>query len=150
MSKQIRKLNDLLGERLGRNPHGEPLYKWVQAHELRHYRYTGDKWSKVSKQTDIVAPTPQFQDVPAYPHAGRRWAFTSWQPANEAEWNKAFGSRVPFRRRGLYVPVLIMREGKVPNQDITEFFIQQVKAERTKTEADVAEDIDRTSAKERN
>lgn len=145
---KVNKLNDLLAERLGRNPHGGPLYKWVQAHELRHYRYLGDDWKVISLETGLLAPTPQFKDVPAYPQAGRRWVFAGWQHLDQAEHERVFGNRVPFRRRGIYVPVLIMREGKVPNRDITEFFIQQVQFERAKTAADEEAEIDKLFARE--
>jgi len=130
---KIDKLNRLLADRLGRHSYGGGLYKWVQAHDLKHYRYVGDDMVVVSKVTGLVAPKPKFQEVEAYPHLGRRWVFAGWQASEKKEWESKFGSRVVFHGHGQYFPVLVMREGKKPDLDITEFFMQQVRAERSKT-----------------
>ncbi len=139
---KVEKLNRLLAERLGRTPTGAPKYKWVQAHQLKHYRYIGDDWVKVSKVTGLVAPTPKFMEVVAYPHLGQRWVFAVWQFIERQEWDHTFGSRVPWPSKGQYFPLLVMREGKKPDLDITEFFVGQVKADRAKTPADVESEME--------
>ncbi len=145
---KIDKLNRLLADRLGRHPYGGPLYKWVQAHDLKHYRYIGDDFVTVSKTTGLVAPKPRFQEVDAYPHLGRRWVFAVWQHAEQKQWESEFGSRALFHRHGQYFPVLVMREGKKPDLDITEFFIEQVRAERAKSAAQVEQEMEDIFARE--
>ncbi len=139
---KIDKLNRLLAERLGRTPTGGPRYKWVQAHQLKHYRYIGDEWVQASKVTGLVAPKPQFMEVVAYPHLGQRWVFAVWQHVSREDWDKAFGSRVVFHKEGQYFPLLVMREGRKPDLDITEFFIGQVNTDRSKTIADVEQELE--------
>lgn len=145
---KIDKLNRLLADRLGRHRFGGPLYKWVQAHELKHYRYVGDDFVPVSKQTGLVAPKPRFVEVEAYPHLGRRWVFAVWQHSEEKHWNSEFGSRVLFHRHGQYFPVMVMREGKKPDLDITEFFVQQVRAERSKSATQFEREMEEAVARE--
>jgi hypothetical protein len=127
-SKEIKKCNELLGRELGRNPHGDPLYKWEHGSNLVHYRHTGDNMQKVG---NLYLPRPSYVPVPAYPHLNDRWMLAFWTFLPEDEWLAAFGNKMLWSKQGNYYPTnAICKVGKVPNYDYTQELIAKIQLQR--------------------
>jgi len=147
---RIERCNKLL-EDVGRNPFGEPLYKWVFLPTLRHLRYKvgKDDWKLHTcgakddgSLIQIWVPQPNFEEVPAFPHLGPRWALCYWQYMDPMTFHRQFGSHVIWPPQGYYFPTnKIMKPGFVPNLDVTEYFIQCIRYSRGKSLADLEQEF---------
>jgi hypothetical protein len=135
---KVKRLNLLFADRLGRSPNGSPLYKWMRGEEYEHFRLKGTDMKVISHETGLIAPVPVYDRVEAYPHMVGRWTLGHWLPMDQRVHEDRLGNKFPFHKEGIYFPMLVMKEGKDPDLDTTEYFIQQVRAEREKG-ADQAE-----------
>lgn len=128
--KEVQWANEALARELGRNPHGENLYKWVHSSDLVLMRFTGNKMVKAST-SGLLLPEPQYTKVRAYPHMGDRWLLAMWKYYSESEWLTQFGYKMAWPQRGDYYPTdLLLKPGKTPDVRTTEEIMQMVRHTR--------------------
>jgi hypothetical protein len=113
--KNIEHLNRILADNAGRTPQGDPMFKWVEARNLRHAVQTGQD---------------TYDWVPAID--GERWVLAKWQaPPDKDEWDRMFRGALPYPRRGEYVPTDVkLREGFEPNEWVTGEAVNMVNTAR--------------------
>jgi hypothetical protein len=97
----ITELNTLLGQELGLNPRGEPIFKWEWSEDLFWPAYaTGQMTVRPIPGSVLVAPQPEYiRDRQAH-NLKDQWVITKWispqQLVNHWRWHEKFpGAGVP-------------------------------------------------------
>jgi hypothetical protein len=150
--KEVRELNKRLGDSLGRNPFGEPLYMWFHSESWFHWMRDISGYREVKKPSGIYAMEPIYVERKMCPNMNDMWVVGHWHdPGDENSWNKNYGSDALFPRRGYYTPSSACQvPGQLPTQTQTDDLIWMVRKQRAKTQADVyQEGVDAVEAKER-
>ena len=101
----IKRLNSLLADNAGRNPHGDPTFKWIHSRELLYPEQTG---------VDTFEYAPQID--------GDRWVLARWvAPPSKAQWDAQFRGALPYPQRGEYVATdLALKPGMEPTEWVTQ------------------------------
>lgn len=134
----IEPLNDLLGDRLGRNPLGEPLYKWFHSDSWFHFMKT-DTTPVRHGAVFLVEPTFEPRKMVT---AVDTWILGHWhQPEPRHEWERKYGTGLLWPREGYYSPTNVqMQRGEFPSIHTTEEVITGIRRHREKTFADFYQD----------
>jgi hypothetical protein len=144
--RELSRLNDLLGAELGRNPYGEPLYRWDYADDLMHWRRKGAAYNMVQiPGSPLILAEPEYEQVRLCPWLSEQYALTLWTaPSPEAQWRATFGDKLLWPRRGYYMPTNIaLDREEAPTIPITWEVIDTIRKQRQKTFADHVADGER-------
>jgi hypothetical protein len=117
--RDINRYNGRLGDARGRNPHGQPVYRWMHStdDELRYPARAGIGRVEWLRQLDYD-----------------RWAIAMWYPSgDEGRWRQMFPD-LAYPHQGMYyVTDVILAAGVEPNDTITEDAIGKLKKRDGKT-----------------
>lgn len=143
-----KRLSRLLGDNLGRNVHGKPLYQWMQNRELTMPAPRGtDNW--VTRGGIMIRET----DVQIMPHIeGDRWVLAMWlAPPSRVTWVEQFGFDVAYPENGYYFPTdCILKIGLDPDEGLTQEAIGALRRLRHLTRSDMKQHFEsREAASER-
>lgn len=136
----LKTLNDQLRADLGRNPHGEAMYKWAMCHEL----------------TTVIEVNGELQSVPVSDR--KQWVLAYWMPPGwdgkramtEEQWNHVFKGTAAYQREGSYHPTdMRLKPGAEPSDGATQRAIQTVKAWRNAKPQDISDFYADAQEKER-
>lgn len=131
MDKDIlKRLNRVLDDNLGRNPYGEPRYKWAHTRELMYPLARPDE----RRTNGGLYVTGEHYEMTRQIEEDR-WVVAVWEPSPDEEtWAAAFKGEVPWPRRGMYyVSDIMLRPGIEPNDQVTNDVLGKVKAKRALT-----------------
>lgn len=134
---ELARLNRILGDSLGRNPQGDPIYKWIWSRELTFPLRSKEK---TVERNGIIVFEPSYEWEPQV--AGDCWLLAKWlMPEGSYDsWLTSFGSEVPFPAHGLYyVTDVMLKPGLEPNEAITYDCIGKVKHLRGLTLSEVVD-----------
>lgn len=129
--KELRRLNRILADNLGRTPYGHPLYKWVQNQELKYPRKKSEEWVL---RNGIHVAAREYEWEPQMPHIGRlQWVLAKWIPPGTMEtWVDSYGNGAGYPSQGLYYCTdIILRPEHDPSELATSDAIGKVKAFRS-------------------
>jgi len=135
-NKRIERLNDLLGSELGRNPYGEPIFRWQYSEDLfwptkksTEYKETGALWLPVAVMTKERMTNKRHQ-----------WLLARWFPPEDLpEWENLFPG-APYPARGYYIHTnAAIPEGDEPNIQDTERLIGGLRHQMSRRAADVCQ-----------
>jgi hypothetical protein len=129
MNADIGKLDQKLGDLLGRNPRGEPLYRWFYSEAWLHLMNLGDWRGSRTEHRKMVS----LEDV---------WLIGHWHPPlTRSEWERQYGLKLLWPENGLYVPTNVtLAEGEFPTMDTTDQIIATIRKHRTKSYEDFYRD----------
>lgn len=173
----VKRLNDRLGRSLGKNPHDEPLYKWVHSEDFWHWMMDHNGYKEVFTpvkggprvhvdgaligkrpgrkyaRKGVFAMEPTYTKRKMCPQFTDTWVMAKWQrPPLEGVWRTMYGSLVMWPRTGMYTIANAWCErGQLPCDGLTDRFIEIVSRYRAKTAADIrkeGEDADEYEDKE--
>jgi len=133
---ELARLNRILGDSLGRNPQGEPIYMWIWSRDLKFpIRSSND----MVERNGLIVFEPQYTWEPQV--TGDCWLLAKWLLPGEPDvWLAAFGTEVPFPQHGLfYVTDVMLRPGIEPNEAVTYDTIGKVQHLRSLTVSQVLE-----------
>lgn len=150
--KEIRELNKRLGEALGWNPHGEPLYKWVHSESFFHWMRDISGYKEVQSPSGLSVMEPIYVERKMCPNMHDMWLVAHWHDSgSEHAWIQAYGSDALYPRHGYYSQSNACQvPGQLPTATQTEDFIWMVRKHRMKTKADIyREGEDAVEARER-
>lgn len=149
--KQLQRFNALFGDRLGYSPveYGkQPLYRWAWAPDL--------KYPVCTKTEDVTTPAgiilldqpSRFEWEPQVPDENR-WVIAHWRkPPSPDEWVRVHGKNTMYPKRGLYyITSEWLREGAVPTEYATYFFIKKIENHLGKTDAEFLTELSEAAAK---
>ena len=149
--RQLDRLNELLGQELGRNPFGAPLYEWRWSESLFH------RMLKIDRATgkpvfdyrcvcglNVLIHQPHCRltvAVPCYiprkmaPQLKDQWVAVVWSaPGTREEWLREFGTRLEYPPQGYRVPTNACLEPNVdPDAAVTWELIHKIREQRKKT-----------------
>lgn len=149
--RQLARLNNLLGQELGRNPFGDPLYSWAYSEYLQH------RMLKIDPHTaqpvfdyrcvcglNVLVHQPHCRlttAVPCYiprkmtPQLKNQWVAVVWSaPGSPEQWVREFGIRMEYPPRGYCVPTNACLEPDVdPDVAVTWDLIHKIREQRKKT-----------------
>ncbi|HWR49922.1 MAG TPA: hypothetical protein VN428_02375 [Bryobacteraceae bacterium] len=100
----IKRLNGFLADNAGRNPHGEPMFQWIESRRLLYPVQTGIDTFDFEPQVD-----------------GERWVLAKWvAPPSRPVWDGMFHGALPYPQRGEYVATdLTLKPGFEPTEWVT-------------------------------
>jgi hypothetical protein len=135
MTREIERLNDRLGSDLGRNPFGEPVYRWGYSESMFHDMIVAGEFDMVDTPSGLVVCEPAVERRKLCPTLDHQWVIVKWCDAGSEEaWRAQFGSRLLWPRRGYVVPTnMCLAPGEVPDFTVTVEVIGKVRAERQKS-----------------
>lgn len=121
---------------LGRNPHGQPMYKWAHTRELQ---FPLALPSETRSQGGIFMLGSHYQWTRQI--EDDRWVLAVWDGSwSEAQWNATFRGEVPWPRQGMYYASDIMlKPGVEPNDQATNDVLGKVRAKAPMTMKDFLE-----------
>lgn len=175
--KELQRLEDKFGDQLGRNPYGEPLYKWVRAGEpwfpfiktdgfggmlytqkerpvlgddgeplyklVAEERFNDDEEGIGASSPTVYTSVPQTIFVPepviemsryAPWLDDNQWVLARWFVTPKEEWENTFHGLLPWPHRGLYYAGNAhLIPGELPDAGNTDYAIQLIQKDRTKT-----------------
>lgn len=109
---QLHRVNALLRDRLGSNPRGEPMFKWVHSRDRELF------YPLENGQGNYEMAPQVYED---------RWVLAKWlAPPSRMEWESVFRGQIPYPRRGYYHAVdtacdWLLKRGIEPNERITNY-----------------------------
>lgn len=139
-------MNNRLGNALGRNPHGEPLYKWIWVNDWEHFMRDISGFKPTAQPSGLIVMEPQYVKRRMIPdldgdnkHLKDRWHIGHWHDCgDEATWRSLFGTAALWSRFGVYTQTDIWSpQGQLPTETITDDLILRVKQFRSLTAADI-------------
>lgn len=111
----LKRLNDIFGQKLGRASNGQPLFKWSKTEDLF---YLLDESMAASQ--DMFEPINDYKKITWDKRIGSGWVIASWQnPGTESQWKSMFGSALPYPPQGMYFPIPNSRIPCEPSVEIT-------------------------------
>lgn len=138
----VRRLNERLGHALGKNPHDEPLYKWVHSEDFWHWMMDQNGFEEVTQPSGLITMAPTYTRRKMCPQFTDTWIIAHWQPPEpEGMWRRMYGPSVLWPRMGIYTPANAWAErGQLPCDGLTDRFIEIVSRHRAKTRADIRQE----------
>lgn len=145
-TKKLRRLNRILGNRLGYAPvqYGvKPRYAWHWAPELLFPVYvdrqpvrSGRIWTFKA----VYANVPQLDEP--------RWVVAFWrEPPSPSEWRRLFSDSLPYPGNGTYYLTSEMLKLHVePDEEITNFIAAKIIAHNGKTRSELIDEISQMGA----
>jgi hypothetical protein len=141
--RQLGKINDRLGQELGRNAIGEPRYSWRWSEDLKHQMRVPEKWDYVADpETGVISARPVYVSRRMAPHLKDQWVLCARvQPISEEEWHAKFGDLLPWAKAGYYFPLNVeLPAGEDPDVDATACAIDLFRKQMRKTEKELTEE----------
>lgn len=151
--KPVQKLNERIGDCLGRNPHGDPLYRWIHSegyfhwmrdisgYEERLVKVKGGAWVKFKgkRYKGFISMEPVYRERKMMPHFEDVWLIQHWHEAeSEASWRIKYGSDALWPRMGYWTPVNAWAErGQLPTESLTDKIIEIVRKRRAMTAQEI-------------
>lgn len=135
-TNELARLNRILGDSLGRNPQGDPIYKWIWSRDLTFPMRSG---TKTTTQGGLVIFDHDYTMEPQV--SDECWLLAKWcAPCSPSEWLGTFGGEVGFPSNGLYYTTDVMlKAGVEPNEAVTYDCIGKVKHLRNLTVSQILE-----------
>lgn len=141
-------LNIDIGNRLGRNPLGKPMYMWINSDNFFHLM-------KVDRETETVNVNGLFFVQPKYrqrlmcPELQNTWILAHWHGAmNQRQWEATYGPSLLWPREGYYSPTnIVLAPGEEVTQTSNDQAVYLIKKQAEKTYADHVADGERLVAK---
>lgn len=132
-------LNKRLGDLLGRNPHNEPLYRWLYSETFMHWMKDIGGYKEVIQPSGIITMEPIYIERKMCPSLIKTWVIGHWHDAgSESEWLALYGTKGLWPRKGYYTPTNAWGErGQLPTHGLTDKLIEIVRMQRAKTAADI-------------
>ncbi len=126
--KSVKKLNERIGACLGRNPAGEPLYKWVYSEDYFHWMRDITGYQEVKQPGGFITMEPIYKRRKMVPHMEDTWMIAHWHEADpEYAWRIKYGSDALWPREGYWTPVNAWAErGQLPDDSLTDKIIELV------------------------
>jgi hypothetical protein len=139
----VRRLNDRLGADLGRNPKGQPLYRWMYSEDealLHPMRVPGEYDFKADPETGIILAHPVYKLRKLCVNLDKQWVLCHWMPSpSEDEWRRQFGYWLEWPKGGMYYPTNVdLDPGVVPCERINLAAITSIRQHRLKSPVDAA------------
>lgn len=133
-------LNEFLGTRLGRNPYGEPVYKWVHSDSFMHFMKDANGLAEVKLPSGLIVMEPTYTERKARPDLIDTWLIAHWHaPEPQSVWLAKYGTRALWPRRGYYTPVDAWEDrGKPPTLAHTERVVDLVRRIRAMSDTAAA------------
>jgi hypothetical protein len=140
----VAELNEILGRELGRNPRGEPLFKWEWTEDLVWpASSTGRKVANnkdysvpiigtgVEEEVTVAVVEPEYKPRRMTDKYHDQWIITAWCKPEELDgWHHIFpGSDYPVGGYRIHTNVA-MKKGIDPGYDETQLFIHAVRDQR--------------------
>ena len=116
---ELRRLNQLFAQDLGRTQDGRPLYKWDRSSELFYL---------IKAPVDMRTPGGLFVTIDGFrritweQRLGPGWMVASWRdPGTPAEWAALYQGALPYPPGGMYHAITqsLLPQGCEPNDDLT-------------------------------
>lgn len=123
-STVLARLNRMLRDALGVNPHGGPRFQWMWSTDLHYKVKDGFGWVS---HNGILVQEPKYLDI--YPVEGQCWVLATWlAPPTETSWLAQFGDTIPYPAKGRYRPTdMQLAPGAEPNENLTYVAIHEAK-----------------------
>jgi hypothetical protein len=153
-NRELKQLNKLFGEHLGRNPYGASRIAWKWSPELVYPFKIGADVLETGVLTPDGKPLyrvdKRCEMRPTVITRVPVWVLCKWFWHSMDEWVNAIGDKLPWPREGYYIKLLELGIGQVPNRTITEELIAAFKVMWAETpEEDAAKVEAAFEAKER-
>lgn len=142
----LSELNKILGDRLGRNPKGEPYYKWINSNDFFHLMRKLDDFEEARSESGLlVLIQPKYVERKMCPDLDNIWMIAHWHPGmSKWEWETKYGGDLLWPRDGYYAPTnIVLGPGEQPSHSTTEQVVYLVKKQAQKTFADHLRDSER-------
>lgn len=144
--KVVRKLNQFIGQELGFNKFGAPLYEWRFSEEVFHTYLASCPDDNGELQLDINDKHPsglfvcewQVKTRKLCPSLHEQWVMVKWVDAGDLDlWKRQFGDKLPWPPRGyLTATNASLAHGDFPDMAASLDFIGKMRAERKRKRAD--------------
>lgn len=134
---ELARLNRILGDSLGLNVHGDPIYKWIWSRDLTFPLRSKEK---TVERNGIFVFEASYEWEPQV--GVDCWLLAKWiSPADSYDtWLSQFGSEVPFPAKGMYYTTDVMlKAGLEPNEAITYDSVGKVRTFRHLTLSQILE-----------
>jgi hypothetical protein len=127
----LKRLNRVLAQELGRAPNGWPLFKWERPRDL---------WYLIEYGVDDITPAglyvtiDRYKKVPWSERLGPQfpWILANWMdPGTPQEWHMKYGDVIPYPPNGMYYPLYGSQIPCDPNDEITAEAICKITAQRS-------------------
>lgn len=147
---RVQKLNQTLGQELGLNPYGEPLYRWMYSEDWLHTYLSATELDIQDHASGLFVCERKAKTRKMCPELHEQWIIAQWcAPGPEPRWREHFGDKLPYPARGFLAPTNVKLEpGVLPDLTVTEQIIGLWRAERKKTLADYLRESEEALAKE--
>lgn len=124
-TKLLNELNRRLGDIRGRNPHNDPIYRWIHSRDLRYPLDLGGGFYEMARQIE-----------------DDRWVVAMWQPPMpEDQWKSQFPS-IGYPHKGMYYATdLMLKVGQEPTDFTTDTVAGYIKAHGCKKMRDFIEEV---------
>lgn len=140
MTREVRRLNELLGAELGRVNVIFPLYKWIwsEAPELLHPMRNGQDYV-TDHITGLVKIIPMYTLRKMCLTADQQWVLCHWiESPPEDEWRRIFGYELEWPKGGQYYPTNVTLDpGQAPDDGLTDTVISCIRECRKVSAAQV-------------
>lgn len=145
--KLVNDCNQLLGQELGRNPHGGSRYEWRFSEDWvrpkRAYSVVADEKLVpeyeyvMNPNTGIIEPKPKYLTEKVCVDLVNQWIMSVWLPSEDfVEWRLKYGDSLEWPKQGDYWPVshptgvVCLDPEHNPTIDITREFIRIVRKDK--------------------
>jgi len=157
-NREVRKLNEILAQELGRTPGGDPRFMWKYSEDwirtMRVYsEVLGDlkpEYDYKALESGIIAAHPVYRPSKVCQNLHNQWVMAIWIPSESfASWRQTFGDLLEWPKGGEYWPVthpggeVCLGPNEVPTFDITMEFIYQSKKDRGLLESELEANYDK-------
>lgn len=158
-NKEVRKLNEILAQELGRTPAGDPRFMWKYSENwirtMRVYsEVLGDLKPeyeyKANEASGLIVAEPVYRPSKVCQALHNQWVMTIWIPSEDFHsWRMAFGDLLEWPKGGEYWPVthpggeVCLGPNEVPTFDITMEFVHQSKKDRGLLESELEANYDK-------
>ena len=142
-ARELNRLNDRLGEELGRNIKGEPKYSWRWSEDLFHEMRIPNQWEyQGDPRTGLIQAIPVYKKRRMAWHLDKQWVLClRCDPLAESEWRARFGDRVLWPKNGYYFPLNVELEpGVQPDMQTTMCAIGLFRDQAKKTRVDLEDE----------
>jgi hypothetical protein len=121
----LKRLNDIFGQELGRTQNGQPLFKWAQTKDLF---YLMEHTTEVNAPSGLTEMRDGYRKITWDQRIGSGWVVASWQdPGTETQWKSICKGQIPYPPNGMYFPIPASRIPCDPSIEITMDAVAKIK-----------------------
>lgn len=131
--KEVRRLNAFMGQELGSNRLGGPVYSWAYSEDTFHNFLSETELDiNDSRASGLLVCEWQVKTRKLCPELHDQWVVVKWSDAGaESDWRRQFGDKLPWPSRGYFAPTNAhLLPGVLPDMAATLEFIGKMRAER--------------------